>query len=865
MMKILIVDDDSAGLYMLETMLKGYGHEVVAAKNGQIALELARVNPPDLIISDILMPVMDGYKLCQEWKKDIRLKNIPFVFYTATYTDPMDKEYALNLGVDSFVLKPIEPKKFLEIIDEVVRACKAGKYASAGQLMIDETAILKGHYERMAKKLEEKVVELEKANIDLKRLGKSLRRSQRELAIRNRISHIFLTIPDEEMYEKVLQVIIEVMESEHGVFAYIDEHENFVCPSMSGKILDKFRIPGEDIVFPCEKWRDIWGRAIIEKKSICSNKPFNVPEGHIPVVRAMDMPIIHKGELVGNLLVGNKATDYDKNDRELLEIIARHIAPVLNARLQRDKKEKEHKHDEETIKKLSRRNELILKSAGEGIFGLDLQMNITFINPAAAKMSGWDVEELVGRSMHTIFHHSRPDGTFYPVEECLACAAVLDWTVHHVYDEIYWRKDGTSFPVEYVSTPIIEKGKLTGAVVTFNDVTKRQDAEKEKKKLERQLAQSQKMEAIGILAGGIAHDFNNILTAVIGYAELANFQIPEGHKARENLMKVLKAGDRAVGLVNQILTFSRQSKLERMPVQIALIIKESIKLLRASLPTTIEIRQNIKAESGIVEADPTQIQQIMMNLFINASHAMNEKGGILEVDLSEIELDFREASKHPDLSPGKYIRLKVSDTGCGMDKEVMERIFDPYFTTKEKGRGTGLGLSVVHGIVKSYGGAITVYSRPGKGSTFNVYIPAVQKEAVEEKDETKPLSTGHERILFVDDEITIVDIVRQMLEHLGYEVDMRTSSIEALELFKSQPDRFDLVITDMIMPNMTGDRLALELMKINPKIPIILCTGFSEKITEEKAKKMGIKAFVMKPLVMANLAETVRKALGGPF
>jgi len=288
----------------------------------------------------------------------------------------------------------------------------------------------------------------------------------------------------------------------------------------------------------------------------------------------------------------------------------------------------------------------------------------------------------------------------------------------------------------------------------------------EQKKLEAQLVQAQKMEAIGTLAAGIAHDFNNILTAVMGYSELAGFQIPEGHKARENLMKVRKAGNRAKDLVNQILAFSRQSKQERKAIQIAPIVKESIKLLRASLPSTIEFRQNIKAESVIVEADPTQMQQIVMNLCTNAFHAMSEDGGILEISLLEIELDSDTANQFHDLSPGKYVRLIVTDTGCGMDKELMERIFDPYFTTKEKSKGTGLGLSVVHGIVKSHGGDITVDSEPEKGSTFNVYIPVIQKESVEEKDETKPLPTGHERILFIDDELPIMDMVRQMLERL---------------------------------------------------------------------------------------------------
>jgi len=385
--------------------------------------------------------------------------------------------------------------------------------------------------------------------------------------------------------------------------------------------------------------------------------------------------------------------------------------------------------------------------------------------------------------------------------------------------------------------------------------------EEEKKKLEAKLRQAQKMEAIGTLAGGIAHDFNNILGAIIGYAELAMMEVPDGSRVKHDLMEVFKAGHRARELVKQILSFSRQSDQERMPIQMRSIVNESIKMLRASLPTTIEIRQNIESDIATIEADPTQMQQVIMNFCTNALHAMSEEGGILEINLSETELDSYTASQYPDLSPGKYVRLTVSDTGHGMDKDVMERIFEPYFTTKEVGEGTGLGLAVVHGIVKDHGGTITVYSEPEKGTTFHVYLPVIEKAEEPEKETVEPLPTGYERILFIDDEPGLVEIGKQMLEKLGYDVVVRTSSIESLELFREQPDRFNLVITDMTMPQMTGDKLAQELMQIRPDIPIIICTGFSERMTEEKAKEMGIKAFAMKPLVMRDLANTVRKVL----
>ena len=384
-----------------------------------------------------------------------------------------------------------------------------------------------------------------------------------------------------------------------------------------------------------------------------------------------------------------------------------------------------------------------------------------------------------------------------------------------------------------------------------------------------QLRQAQKMEAIGTLTGGITHDFNNILGAIIGYTDLAIIDIPDGSKAKDNLLEAKKAARRAKELVNQILTFSRQSEQKLIPVKISIIIKEALKLLRASLPTTIEIHEHIDRDTGTIKADPTQIHQVLMNLCTNAGHAMREKGGILEVSLRNFDLGFRnseikEDEKHfpMNLTPAPYLKLTVSDTGHGITPDVLERMFDPYFTTKEKGEGTGLGLSLVHGIVKDHGGTITVESEPEKGTTFRIFFPRIEEaEKGADKVAEEPLPNGQERILFIDDEFALVDIGKQMLENLGYKVTIKTDSLEALKLFQEQPHEFDLVITDMTMPNMTGEKLAKELMRIRPDVPIILCTGFCGQITEENAKEIGIKEFAMKPLVMEDLAKTIRKVL----
>ena len=379
---------------------------------------------------------------------------------------------------------------------------------------------------------------------------------------------------------------------------------------------------------------------------------------------------------------------------------------------------------------------------------------------------------------------------------------------------------------------------------------------------ERQLQQVMKLQAIGTLAGGIAHDFNNILFPIVGYTELTMDDIPEDSQARQNLEEILKATNRAKELVQQILTFSRQNGQERKPLKVQSLIKEAVKLLRATIPSSIEIECNVDEFCGLIKGDPTQIHQIIMNLCTNAYHAMQETGGKLEVSLKEIDISYEQSVERVGMKVGKHIELLVKDSGHGMNPQVIERIFEPYYTTKEQGKGTGLGLSVIHGIVKNHGGDITVSSQPGKGSSFKVYMPIID-EVEEETQTDEPLIeiNGKERILLIDDEQQIIDIERQILERLGYTVTSTTDSQEALEEFAAQPDHFDLAITDMTMPKMTGDQLAQRMMDIKPQIPVILCTGFNETISEEKALAMGIDKFVMKPVVKEELASTIRKVL----
>ncbi len=398
----------------------------------------------------------------------------------------------------------------------------------------------------------------------------------------------------------------------------------------------------------------------------------------------------------------------------------------------------------------------------------------------------------------------------------------------------------------------------------FYDITEKKRAEEEKKALELQLQQAQKMEAVGTLAGGIAHDFNNILASIIGFTEMTlHRDLPTGSRARHNLEQVLNASSRAKDLVHQILAFSRQQSQVQRPVQVIPAIREALKLLRASLPSTIDLRTVFSARYNTILAEPVQIQQILMNLCSNAAHSMREKGGVLELQLSNVEFDMLTAEQM-SLRAGKYLKLSVCDTGSGIDPDIQARIFDPFFTTKAQGEGTGLGLSVVYGIIKSCGGAITVKSAPGEGTVFDLYFPVLlESETGAGVDRAVPhaFPRGKETILYVDDEESLAILGKEMLSHLGYTVVPCCQSTEALNLFQSEPGRFDLVITDYTMPVMTGVELARKIFEVRSDIPIILATGFSPLITPEKARTIGIREFIMKPVSIRELASTIRKVL----
>ena len=677
MSKILIADDIEANRYFLESLFKGYGHQVTVAVNGKEALERALADPPDLIVSDILMPVMDGFALCRKWQANPELKDRPFIFYTATYVDRKDEAFGLSLGATLYLIKPMEPDELIGKIDTVLQTSALKQEMAAGK-DIDDSAYLKGYSEALFRKLENKMRQVEEAN----------------------------------------------------------------------------------------------------------------------------------------LLLTQEVTE-----RRQVEVQLQRLSTAV-------------------------------EYAADCILIADARGRVEYVNPAFETTMGLTRDELAGQDLEQISKRTSDDDPYQNFKKTALDGQV--WTEHVVARN----SQGQVLDFDTTVSPIRNsQGRIKGFVVVMRDVTERM-------RLEKQMAQAQKMEAIGTLAGGIAHDFNNILSAIVGYTDLASFEVPPDGSVGRYLGEVLIACERARTLVEQILTFSRKADRAKILLDIRPIIQESLKLLRATLPSTIEIQTRIQPSTCTVCADPVQLHQVVLNICTNAAHAMRDSGGLLDISLKQLEFDETTAGQCQNLAPGEYYLMTISDTGPGMEQEVLSRIFEPFFTTKEPGEGTGLGLSVTHGIIKEHGGVIGAYSEPGRGTTFNIYLPVAHGQTIPNNiDDHGALPMGRERILLVDDEKPLAEIGKQILERLGYQVEAHVSSTTALETFQAAPDRFDLVITDQTMPRLTGAELAGELLKVRPDLPIIILTGYSVNISEEKARSLGVRKILMKPLVIREVARAVRGVL----
>jgi PAS domain S-box-containing protein len=681
MTRVLNVDDNDKNRYLLRALLQGHGYTVEDARDGAEALAKARQDPPDLVISDLLMPVLDGYTLLRQWKADERLKRIPFVVHTATFTEPKDERLARALGADAFLVKPSEPETLVTCVQDVLARAQRGTAPSAPEQATEAPELLEAYHDVLFGKLEKKALELEQANLELRE--EIAERKLTETALRE----------SEERFRELAETIQEV-------FWMTDSRK-------------------ERVLYVSPAYEKIWGRTCASLYA----SPGNWLEAIHPDDRERVAQAVHTKQTRG---------DYDET-----------------------------------------------------------------------------------------YRIRRPDGA------------------------VRWIRE-RAFPVHGDGDEVVR------VVGTAQDIT-------ERRQLGEQVRQAQKMEAIGQLAAGVAHDFNNILSAILGNTQLALADTAQDHPARESLGEIEKAGVRGRSLVQQILAFGRLQPQERRIIELGPTLQEAFGFLRATIPSSVGIAISIDAAAPPVLADPTQVYQVIANLCTNAWHALEDRPGRIEISLESATLDAAAASRLVGLKPGHFACLRVKDSGKGMDAATLQRIFDPFFTTKEPGIGTGLGLSVVHGIVQGHDGAIEVASRPGRGTTFRVYFPSAPSVSAAPASVPIPQRGAGQHILYLDDEEPLVFLAVRMLERLGYEVTGFTRAADAMRAVRDRPGQFDLFITDLNMPGASGLQVAAEVLKVRPDLPVVLCSGHVTEELREQARNAGIREVLNKPNTMQELSETIHR------
>jgi two-component system cell cycle sensor histidine kinase/response regulator CckA len=708
------------------------------------------------------------------------------------------------------------------------------------------------------------------------RTEETLRQSERDLSIRNRIASIFLTIPDDEMYGEVLQVILEVTESQYGFFGYIAQSGDLVCPSMTRDVWNQCQVPHKAIFFPREKWGGIWGQSLKEKKTLYSNKQLHVPDGHIPISNSLAVPIIHQEKVIGQLVVANKASDYTLKDQKLLETIADHIAPILHARLQRDNQERERRRSEDALRESEAMYSTLVKQAREGVAIIEEGI-LTFANRAMTDITGYAIEEVTGKPFLDMVASECSDliaqiyqlrmagkklSTFYEIK--LIC------------------RDGTTKDVELSFAAIDYHGK-PAMMIMARDIT-------ERKKTGDELLKIQKLESLGILAGGIAHDFNNLLAAIIGGISLleleagyreggyqeagyegtgyeeAEHERSEHEKETAELLEMIKTASlQAKSLTRQLLIFAKGGAPVKNVASVSELLKDTVGFALSGSQVRCEL--SIADDLWWVKIDKEQIIQTINNIMINAEQSM-PGGGTIEVRAENIVL---ETQSFLPLKEGRYVKISIKDQGIGISEENMVKIFDPYFTTKQK--GSGLGLATAYSIIKKHNGFIRAESQIGVGTTFHIYLPSAEAqiptttglEEVEAAEEGKfrPLQG---KILVMDDQQLVRNTIGRILIHLGYEVEFATNGTEAIDIYekaKESKHTFDAVILDLtIQGGMGGKETIQKLFEIDPDVKAIVSSGYSNDPIMSEYQKYGFKGIVTKPYEMKELRDVLHKVIG---
>jgi len=955
-MKILAVDDDASNLKLLRFILEGEGHQVGEAGDGEAALALLAGGDFDVIISDILMPRMDGYRLCDAVRQDERWRDVAFIFYTATYTSAGDEKLCLEIGADKFLMKPATTEELVAALQAVMGS--GTRRASRHHARLDDAGVMKEYNQRLVSKLEEKNHEMERANADLRAgeerfhgtLDNMLEGAQligfdwrymyvnetaarhgqrtREELIGRTLTEVYPDFENTEIF-KVMQHCMTVRAGvrvenrflytkesaawfelsiqpvPEGIFILsLDITERKLASQQLKESEERFRQLAENIneVFwisdPSNKaiyyvspaYESIWGKTC---QSVYEN-PVSWLDAIHPKDRAR---VIESGK--SRLVLGTYEEVYrilrpDGTQRWILD----RAFPVRN-------ENGEVYRIVGTAEDITARKRAELRTEVQHAVTAVLSEAVTLMETAhrileiVCRQLDWDLGDLwtidrTSRMLRCVEIWNPSSTEFQPFAEASRQVqfAIGEGLPGSVWKEkkAEWVSDVTQDPRfrrrreaaaiglrDALVFPIKLRNEVFGVVEFFSTQSRPIDGEMlslfaalgtqigqfiERKQLEDQFRQAQKMEAIGTLAGGIAHDFNNVLAAIKGYTDLARMQSGNNPEVLGYLDAVSEGSRRAADLVRQILAFSRLQEQQRKLIQLWPILEEALRLLRATMPTTIQFDTSLLRRGPMVLADPTQIHQLVMNLATNAAHAMKDRPGRLGITLESIEADGDLVALNPGLRIGSYMLLSVSDTGHGMDEGTLNRIFDPFFTTKKAGEGTGLGLAVVHGIVQNHEGVITVTSQLGQGTRFQVYLPAQAgeiEEAVAAPIET-PRGEG-QQILFVDDEPTLALMGRIALERLGYKVESHTVPAEALAAVRSGAKHYDLVITDLTMPGMNGTDLAEQMLRLRPDLLIVLTTGYSATLTREKVRALGIHEMLLKPVTIQGLGELVHRVL----
>lgn len=823
---ILLIDDNPDNLKLLAQILTEKGFRIRASDSGGYALKSIKKDPPDLILLDVKMPEMDGYEVCRQLKADPSSANIPVIFISGLKEEE-SKVKGFEVGGIDYITKPFHAQEILARVRTHLSMSRMQHHLD--QLVLERTRALResekkfralfeqaGDYILLLEVTEDKGLVI----VDANQAACEIHGYTREEFLGTPISDLDRGLDEEQ----VRALVDRVMSGESLLFetAHIKKNGTIFPIEVSAKLLDI----GEDPSLIIAIERDITDRKQAEEKL----------DWELRVNKTL-------AELANSLIV---------SDQSIKDVAEKVLASA------KDLTGSEHGFVSE-----------IDRGTGDNV-----GHTLTAMMGEACKITGPDQRIAFPRGDNgkygTLWGHSLNTGESF----------FTNSSQNHPKSS--GLPDGHVPFIRYLSVPVKYGGEVIGQIALANPLSDyakrhveaiqrlanlyalaihRHRSEEDSIRMEDQLRQAQKMEAIGTLAGGIAHDFNNILASIIGYSELASMDLQDGHPSKKKLEQIFIAGERAKRLVQQMLSFARPAILERRPIKLDLVVRETLAFIRATLPTTIEIKEKIETGLDHTLADPTQIHQVLMNLCTNAGYAMRDNGGILQVGLTQFEL-IEENVTLPGLRPGKYLKLYVTDTGPGMESEIIGRIFEPFFTTKGPGEGTGMGLSVVHGIVTGHDGIIIANSELGQGASFEIYFPQIEGE-VENQLSPKPgsLPTGTERILFVDDEIAIAALGREILERLGYQVTSLISSREALELFIERSDEFDLIITDMTMPHITGLDLVKEVLEKCHDMPIILCTGHSERFTHEDAQELGIKRIMLKPLNINEMAAAVRAVL----